>query len=85
MTNLSIEQQIYLAITYRETNVSAVARAMGMAQQNLHRKMAHNTLRKDDLCKIAKILGGEYVSYFSFPGGVKIGDTIKRRKNRPGR
>jgi len=73
MSNLNAEQQVYLAITYRNTNVSAVARALGMTQQNLNRKLTRNTLKKEELGKIAKILGGEYVSYFSFPGDVVIG------------
>ena len=73
MKQISVEQQIDLAIAYRATNMSVIARAMGMSRQNLYKKMARNTLRKEELSEIAKILGGEYVSYFSFPGGVKIG------------
>ena len=82
MTTISVEQQLYLAIAYKATNISALARTMGMARQNLHCKIVRNTLKKEELCKIAKILGGEYVSYFSFPDGVVIGDAMKKRKNR---
>ena len=81
MVSMSIEQQIFLAIAYRATNISAIARAMGMSPQNLHRKISRNTLRKEELCKIGKVLGGKYVSYFSFPDGVKIGDEIKNRNS----
>ena len=84
MAIISIEQQLYLAIAFKATNVSVIARAMGMARQNLHSKIIRNTLKKEELCKIAKILGGKYVSYFSFPDGVVISDTIKKRKNRSG-
>ena len=79
MRNLSAEQQVYLAISYKGASLSAVARKMGMTQQNLHRKITHNTLRKEDLSKIAKILGGEYVSYFSFPVG-KLDSPEPRRQ-----
>ena len=82
MTNISVEQQIFLAIAYRATNVSAIARAMGMTRQNLHQKISRNTLTKEELCKIGKILGGKYVSYFSFPGGIKIGDEIKKKRRK---
>ena len=80
MNNISVEQQIDLAIAYRATNLSAIARAMGITRQTLHRKLIRNTLKKEDLIKIAKILGAEYVSYFSFPGGVKIGKNAGSRK-----
>ena len=79
MTSTSVEQQIFLAIAYRATNIAAIARKMGMTRQNLHQKINRNTLTKEELCKIGKILGGKYVSYFSFPGGVIIGDKNSRR------
>jgi len=75
---ISIEQQIFLAAAYRATNISAIARAMGTTRQNLHRKINRNTVTKEDLCKIGKILGGKYVSYFSFPDGIIIGDATKK-------
>ena len=73
---MSIEEQVYMAIAYRATNISAIAREMGMNRQNLHRKIKHNSLKKEELCKIGKILGGKYLSCFSFPDGVIIGDKI---------
>jgi len=82
MRSLSVEQQVYLAISYKGASLSAVARKMGMTQQNLHRKITHNTLRKEDLCKIGKILGGDYVSYFSFPDGNL--DSPESRRLAPG-
>ena len=78
MTSMSIEQQIFFAVAYKGTNISAIARAMGLSPQNLHRKISKNTLKKEDLCKIGKILGGRYVSYFTFPGGVIVGDKQKK-------
>ena len=75
---MSIEQQIFLAVAYRATNISALARAIGIPRQNLHRKINNNTLTKEELCQIAKALGGKYVSCFSFPDGVVIGDTARK-------
>jgi len=85
MTSISVEQQIFLAIAYRGTNISAVARAMGTTRQNLHQKISRNCLTKEELSEIGKILGGEYVSYFSFPGGIVIGDAMKGRKSKTSR
>ena len=73
-----------MAIAYRATNVSAIAREMGMSRQNLHRKIIGNTLKKEELCKIGKILGGQYLSCFTFPDGVTIGDKIKSKRSRTG-
>ena len=85
MTSMSVEQEIFFAIAYKATNISAIARAMGMSPQNLHRKISRNTLKKEELCEIGKILGGKYVTYFSFPDGVKIGDAMKNKRGKAGR
>ena len=82
MSNTSVQQQIFLAVAYRATNLSAIAKALGIPRQNLHRKINHNNLTKEELCKIAEALGGKYVSYFSFPDGVIIGDKVRRKKGK---
>ena len=82
MNNITIQEQIFLATAYRATNISAIADAIGIARQNLHRKINCNTLKKEELIKIAKALGGEYLSFFYFPGGIIIGDKIKTKKKK---
>ena len=77
---MNVEQEIFLAVAYRGTNISAVARAIGMKPQVLHKKINRNTLKKEDLCKIGKALGGRYMSCFYFPGGIVLGDKIRNRK-----
>jgi hypothetical protein len=71
---MKVDQQLYLAIAYKGTNVAAIARKMGMTRQNLQKKIDRNTLKKEELSKIGKILGGQYLSYFYFSKDVKIGD-----------
>jgi lambda repressor-like predicted transcriptional regulator len=74
---MRIDQQVYSAIAYRGTSLAAVARQIGMSKQNLQKKLERNTLKKEELCEIAKILGGQYLSYFYFSKDAMIGD-IKR-------
>ena len=82
MTTISIEDLLYIVAAYKVTSISAIARAMGISPQNLHKKIYRNTLKKEELCKIGKILGGEYVSYFAFPGGITFGDKMKKKKGK---
>lgn len=82
MKRMSVEQELDLAVAYRATNISAVARAIGMNRQTLHRKINSNSLKKEELCKIGEALGGTYLSCFVFPGGVVLGDRMKSRKKK---
>ena len=78
---MNVEDQIYLALAYKATNIGYLARKMGMTRQNLCKKINRNTLTKEDLAKIAKILGAKYISYFLFPNGVSFGDNLPNRKH----
>jgi len=80
MKSINVEQELFLAVAYRGTNISALARAIGMKPQVLHKKISRNTLKKEDLCRIGKALGGRYMSCFYFPGGIMFGDKIGKRK-----
>jgi len=82
MKSMDIEQEIDLAVAYCGTNISAVARAIGMNRQVLHKKIERNTLKKEELCKIGKALGGKYVSCFYFPGGIMLGDKIRNKRKK---
>ena len=75
--DLDIEQMVFTSAIFRNTNVGEVARAMGMSPASLYKRISRNTLRPGELSNIAKVLGGEYVFYFSFPNGTKIGKLEK--------
>jgi hypothetical protein len=79
---MRVEQQVYLALAYRGTSLAAIARTLGMSKQNLQKKLIRNTLKKEELCKIAKILGGQYLSYFYFPKDTMIGDTKQMKSEK---
>ena len=71
------ENMVYTAAMFRNTNVAAIAKELGMSSSNLYRKMRLCTLKPAELAKIAKVLGGEYSFYFSFPNGTRIGRLEK--------
>ena len=79
-----MEQMIYTSAIFRNTNVAVIARAVGMTPSNLYKKIKRGTLRPWELSRIGKVLGGEYVFYYAFPNGTKIGTLEKpKRKNSP--
>ena len=80
--NLTIAQMIYTAAIFRQTNVAEIARYIGMTPSALYKKISRNTLRPEELSKIAKALGGEYYYHFSFPNGSKIGALEKSKHMR---
>ena len=68
-----VEQMIFTAAVFCNTSAAEIARAMGMAPQNFYRKMKQANFKPEEFSKIAKILGAEFVYYFSFPNGSKVG------------
>lgn len=80
MGKLSNKEQIDIAISYKGSSLSAVAQAIGMTHQGLQRKIVRNTLKREELRKIAKVLGAVYVSYFLFPDGLSIGSSSRNRR-----
>ena len=77
--NTNISQMIYTAASFSNTNLTEVARSIGMDPSNLRKKIRRSTLKPSELAKIAKVLGAEYVFYYSFPNGSKIGTLEKQR------
>ena len=77
-----IENMLYTAAVFRNTNLADVARNVGMSPQNLYKKMKRKTLKPAELGKIGKSLGAEFVFYLSFPNGSKIGKLEKRNKKK---
>ena len=72
-----MEQMIFTAAIFRNTNVGEIARSIGMTPSSLYKRIKRNTLKPGDLSIIARALGGEYVFYYAFPNGTKIGNLEK--------
>jgi transcriptional regulator with XRE-family HTH domain len=73
---MNTEQMIKTAIAYKGISQSALARAVGMTPSNFNQKLKRDSFTTEELESMAKVMGGEYQTFFVFPGGFKIGDTV---------
>ena len=67
------EQIIKAALAYKGMKQDDLATALGTTTSNFNQKLKKDTLRKEDLEKIAAVLGASYSACFIFPDGTKIG------------
>jgi transcriptional regulator with XRE-family HTH domain len=67
------EQIITAALAYKGMKQEELADALGTTTSNFNQKLRKDTLRKEDLGKIAEALGASYSACFIFPDGTKIG------------
>ena len=72
--NNKVKQMISTAAVFCNVSVAEIARSIGILPQSLYRKMKYGNLKPEELKKIASKLGAEFVFYFSFPNGSKIGN-----------
>ena len=68
----TVENQINAACAYAGITQSELARQMGTSPANFNLKIKRNTLKRDDMERIAKILDATYRSVFTFPDGTSI-------------
>ena len=69
---MTIAQKISMALSYRGMSQSELARQLDTTPQNLSQKIKRNTLTKEELEEIAKILGCVWKAEFEFPDGTVI-------------
>ena len=67
------EQIVKAALAYKGMKQGDLATAMGTTVSNFNQKLKKDTLKKEDLEKIAIVLGASYSACFIFPDGTKIG------------
>ena len=67
------EQIVKAALAYKGMKQEELAAALGTTTSNFNQKLKKDTLRKEDLEKIAGALGASYSVCFTFPDGTKIG------------
>lgn len=64
--------KIKLAETYANVSEAEVARRLNTTSQNLGQKVKRGRFTADDMQKIAKAIGAEFVYSFRFPDGTEI-------------
>ena len=69
---MTIEQKIKMALSYTGISQSELARRIGTTPQNLNQKIKRNSLTKEEMDKIAVVLGGSWRAEFVFPDGTTI-------------
>ena len=69
---LTVEQKLKMALSYRGISQAELARKMNTTPSNLNQKVKRNTLTKEELESIAEILGGRWRAEFVFDDGTVI-------------
>lgn len=69
---MTTEQMLKMALTYKGLSQAELARKLETTPSNLNQKVKRNTLTREDLEKIAAVLGAEFVCCFRFPDGKEI-------------
>lgn len=69
---VTTEQMIKMALSYKNMSQAELARVLGTTPSNFNQKVKRNTLTREDLEKIAKALGAEFICKFQFPDGTEI-------------
>lgn len=69
---LTIKEQIKTACIHANMTLTELAEQMGMSQQSLTNRLKTGKFTKEELEKIAAIMGCKYRSYFEFSDGFKI-------------
>ena len=69
---MTIEQKINMALSFKGISQAELARKIGTTPSNLNQKVKRNTLTKEELEKIADVLGALWRAEFEFPDGTII-------------
>lgn len=63
---------VKMAMAYKRVSVAELARRLGTTREALRQRLNRETLKPQDLEKIAEVLGAEFVMTFRFPDGKEI-------------
>ena len=69
---MTIEKKINMAAAYKGISQAELARQIGTTPANFNLKVKRETLKTEELEKIAAVLGGKYRFGFVFPDGTEI-------------
>ena len=63
---------VKMAMAYKQVSVAELARRLGTTREALRQRLSRETLKPQDLEKIAEVLGAEFVMTFRFPDGKEL-------------
>lgn len=66
---MTIQEQIKTACIHANINITELAERFGTSQANFSKRLKVGKFTRDELEKIASILGCEYIAIFKFPDG----------------
>lgn len=69
MEKITIQEQIKTASIHANISLTELATKFGISQSGFSQRMKTGKFTKQELEKIASILGCEYISMFRFPDG----------------
>lgn len=69
---MTTAQKLSMALSYKGISQAELARRIGTTPSNLNQKVKRNTLTKEELEKIAEVLGSTWRAEFNFPDGTVI-------------
>lgn len=69
MEIIGTEEQIRTAMLHAGISITELAKRFGTSQPNMTKRLKVGKFTKEELNRIADILGCEYISVFKFPDG----------------
>lgn len=69
---MTIVQKIKMALAYKDMTVADLARAIGTTPSAFNQRLKTDKFSKEELERIAGIIGADYIAEFRFPDGTRI-------------
>jgi DNA-binding Xre family transcriptional regulator len=73
---MDYEKLINMACAYKGISQADLAREFGITPSNFNQHIKRESFTREELDRIAKILGCEFQMYFVFPDGPEIGGAM---------
>lgn len=68
---ITLDEQVRAAMLHADINITELSKRFGISQPNMTKRLKVGKFTKEELKRIADILGCEYISEFKFPDGYR--------------
>jgi len=82
---MDTKKMIDTAATYKGVSQAEIARALGFTASGFNQRLKNDSLKKEDMARVAEFLGCTYSDGFEFPDGFKIGGIVANPKKGKGK